>query len=397
MLNLGNLLQTIPSKNYRNLFDLACLLDENGDAILQEDGSSCIVMENASGAISAPDIEGIPVILGVPTEGQTLQATSATIIGNPTPTISWQWETSADGSTGWASISGAASSAYIIQSSDAGNYLRVVQTATNTEGTDTETSAVTSQVQAANDADYQDLLNAATLAGYNLPSSSQRVHQNTLVEELKTAGVWSKLEGLWVYSNDASSTDFAMYNWIDEEATKAQVVNTLSHAGDGFTGTGAGYIETNHVAGSGGLFSNVDASWGVFSNTEFNTTTANQYAISSDSANQRVRYINEGQNGNKFLSSDALVAAPSSTVGLMGMQKSGSGLVRGLQADGSRTTIESGLADANLSVNTVKNLYYNGTSYNGNVGLCWVGSKLTASEWSAFVTAVDNYMTNKDS
>jgi hypothetical protein len=97
------------------------------------------------------------------------------------------------------------------------------------------------------------------------------------------------------------------------------------------------------------------------------------------------------------LSSDALVAAPSSTVGLMGMQKSGSGLVRGLQADGSRTTIESGLADANLSVNTVKNLYYNGTSYSGNVGLCWVGSKLTASEWSAFVTAVDNYMTNKDS
>lgn len=146
MLNLGNLLQTIPSKNYRNLFDLACLLDENGDAILQEDGSSCIIMENASGALSTPDIEGIPVILGVLSVGETLTATSASIIGNPIPTISWQWERSADGSTGWTSISGATSSTYVLDAADGNQYIRVVQTATSTQGTDVETSVSTSQI-----------------------------------------------------------------------------------------------------------------------------------------------------------------------------------------------------------------------------------------------------------
>jgi hypothetical protein len=143
---LGNIfgLQFIVSQASSNLFDNACLLDENGDAILQEDGTSCIIMENANGASAPPVIEGIPVVLGVPNEGQTLIATSDTITGVPTPTVSWQWESSADGSTGWTSISGATSSSYVVQPSDTGNYLRVVQTATNNQGSDTASSVSSS-------------------------------------------------------------------------------------------------------------------------------------------------------------------------------------------------------------------------------------------------------------
>jgi hypothetical protein len=143
---LGNIfgVQFIVSQASSNLFDNACLLDENGDAILQEDGTSCIIMENANGASAPPVIEGIPVVLGVPNEGQTLIATSDTITGFPTPTVSWQWESSADGSTGWTSISGATSSSYVVQPSDTGNYLRVVQTATNNQGSDTASSVSSS-------------------------------------------------------------------------------------------------------------------------------------------------------------------------------------------------------------------------------------------------------------
>jgi len=165
---LGNIfgLQFIVSQASSNLFDQACLLDENGDVILQEDGVSCVTMENASGSPTVPDIEGIPVILGSPTEGNVLTASSATIIGNPTPAITWQWETSTDGTTGWTSISGATSSTYTVQSSDAGSYLRVVQTATNTEGSDTETSVATSQVPSA----FTGLLNdySGAAAAYSL-------------------------------------------------------------------------------------------------------------------------------------------------------------------------------------------------------------------------------------
>ena len=143
---LGNIfgVQFIVSQASSNLFDNACLLDENGDAILQEDGTSCIIMENANGASAPPVIEGVPVVLGVPNEGQTLIATSDTITGVPTPTVSWQWERSADGSTGWTSISGATSSSYVVQPSDTGNYLRVVQTATNNQGSDTASSVSSS-------------------------------------------------------------------------------------------------------------------------------------------------------------------------------------------------------------------------------------------------------------
>ena len=91
MLSLGNLLQTISNKTSASLFDLACIADENGDAILMENGQ-CLTMENDSGALTIPDIEGIPVILGFPKEGSVLQATSKTIIGNPMPSISWYWE-----------------------------------------------------------------------------------------------------------------------------------------------------------------------------------------------------------------------------------------------------------------------------------------------------------------
>lgn len=146
---LGNIfgLQFIVSQASGSLFDQACLVDENGDIILQEDGTSCITMENASGSVFTPDIEGIPVILGVTKVEETLTATSATIIGNPTPTISWQWERSADGSTGWSAISGATSSAYTLVEADGDQYIRVVQTATNTEGTDVETSVSTGQIE----------------------------------------------------------------------------------------------------------------------------------------------------------------------------------------------------------------------------------------------------------
>lgn len=95
MPSLANIigLQHFTDKTASSLFGDACLLDENGNKVLQEDGVSCVTMENASGDAASPDIEGIPVILGVPTEGEVLTATSSTITGVPTPTVSWQWET----------------------------------------------------------------------------------------------------------------------------------------------------------------------------------------------------------------------------------------------------------------------------------------------------------------
>ena len=114
----------------------------------------------------APVISGVPTISGTAKVGETLTATAASATGVPTPTTSWQWERSDNGTTGWASISGATSSTYTAVSADESKYLRVVQTETNTEGSDSANSAATAQVAAAYDYLLDDYSGAA--AAYSL-------------------------------------------------------------------------------------------------------------------------------------------------------------------------------------------------------------------------------------
>lgn len=104
---------------------------------------------NAPVAGITPSIDGVPTISGLAKVNQTLTATAATSSGLPTPTDTFQWQRSDDGSTGWANISGAVNTTYTAVSADEGKYLRVVQTATNSVGSATANSASTAQVASA--------------------------------------------------------------------------------------------------------------------------------------------------------------------------------------------------------------------------------------------------------
>ena len=95
---------------------------------------------------SAPVITGVPTISGTAKVGQTLTATAASVSGVPTPTDSFQWQRSDNGTTGWADISGATNTTYTAVTADENKYLRVVQTSTNVAGSDTANSASTAQV-----------------------------------------------------------------------------------------------------------------------------------------------------------------------------------------------------------------------------------------------------------
>jgi len=101
---------------------------------------------NAPVAGITPSIDGVPTISGLAKVNQTLTATAATSSGLPTPTDTFQWQRSDDGSTGWANISGAVNTTYTAVSEDEGKFLRVVQTATNSVGSATANSASTAQV-----------------------------------------------------------------------------------------------------------------------------------------------------------------------------------------------------------------------------------------------------------
>ena len=101
---------------------------------------------------------------------------------------------------------------------------------------------------ASNDSDYQAVLDKATTEGYSLPSASQQTLQNTLVTDLKSSGVWDKLDLFYMFATDGDS-DFATLNWKEPSSYQATKVNSPNFVSDsGFSGDGStAYLDTNFV------------------------------------------------------------------------------------------------------------------------------------------------------
>lgn len=83
---------------------------------------------NVTAAAVAPTNTAAPVIAGGTTVGSTLTHSGDTWTGSPTYT--YQWQRSANGTT-WTAISGATSASYTLVSADAGNQVRLQKTGAN--------------------------------------------------------------------------------------------------------------------------------------------------------------------------------------------------------------------------------------------------------------------------
>lgn len=94
-------------------------------------------------SIFAP-VLGSPTISGSAQQGQMLTAKPGTLAGGVATATAYQWQRDVGGS--WADISGATGVTYLPTSSDAGDPLRVVETATNSGGSSTASSAPTAAV-----------------------------------------------------------------------------------------------------------------------------------------------------------------------------------------------------------------------------------------------------------
>lgn len=90
-----------------------------------------------------PGSAAAPVASGAVNVGSTDSTTNGVWGGVPTPaSYTYQWQDSPDGSTGWANITGATSSTYVIASGEATKYLRCVVTASNASGSASANSNV---------------------------------------------------------------------------------------------------------------------------------------------------------------------------------------------------------------------------------------------------------------
>jgi len=77
-----------------------------------------------------PDLSNFTVA-GTLQSGKTLRVSGLSVVGFPTPTVAYQWQSAASNSGPWLNLPDAAVVTYDLMKPDVGRYLRVVVTATN--------------------------------------------------------------------------------------------------------------------------------------------------------------------------------------------------------------------------------------------------------------------------
>ena len=94
------------------------------------------------------------------------------------------------------------------------------------------------------DADYQAVLNYATAQGYTLPSAGQQTKQNQLMLDLKSAGVFSKMDAFWVLATDGDN-NYALIDWVAQSKNATRVNSPTFTANQGYAGDGStSYLDT---------------------------------------------------------------------------------------------------------------------------------------------------------
>ncbi len=77
------------------------------------------------GLTPQPCVQSV-TITGMATVGRTLRAVAHGVSGDPTPTPAYQWQSSANGTSGWSDVPGATSVTFPVPAAQTGRFLRVV-------------------------------------------------------------------------------------------------------------------------------------------------------------------------------------------------------------------------------------------------------------------------------
>jgi hypothetical protein len=209
---------------------------------------------------SSPVNTVAPVISGTATIGQTLTSTTGTWTSD-TGVIGYlyQWY------RGATLISGATNNTYVLVLADVGFDITCQVAATDTDGT---SAYVSSNAIFLFDVDYKAVLDRGTALSYTLPTLAQQKLQNTLLMNMKTDGVWAKLDVFYNFANNGGR-DFARINWKNPSETVATLFNSITfNSNVGFQGNGTDmYIDTNFQLTSGTNYTQNNASRYLWMNT----------------------------------------------------------------------------------------------------------------------------------
>jgi len=245
------------------------------------------------------------------------------------------------------------------------------------------------------DADYQAILTKASELGYSAPSAAQQELQNTLVTDLKSAGVWDKLDALYVFATNGDS-DYATLNWRSPSNNEADKVNSPTFTENrGFTGATTKYIDTNFQQDQGNKHKQNDASFGVYTWSDIASETQNFFSVDRSRGYTRLRKRGATSSNRLNASTDPspLVRVSTlTTAQLCGIQRTSPTELHGLSGDSTFTT--TGIATSVARDPDNFTVFKFGSSYStGECGLAWIGGSFTLTEWGDYVTAVETYIT----
>lgn len=244
------------------------------------------------------------------------------------------------------------------------------------------------------DADYQAVLDYATTQGYTLPSAGQQDLQNQLVVDLKDAGIWSKLDLLYVFATDGDR-DFAGINFIDPNNHEITEVNSPTFTSNvGFTGDGtSAYLNCNFDPSTDRV--NYDPKSGDGQRFVYATDTGSSGVIISSLSTgggntlDRFRLNNTGAGGNKIMTTQG------DTGGL-----TGSGLWY-TEFNGIRNYYLNNSIQESINSSATSDPYQNdwvllgdNVYYDGNIKCHGIGSLLSTAQQTDLYNSFDTYFTS---
>jgi hypothetical protein len=143
--------------------------------------------------------------------------------------------------------------------------------------------------------EYQEILYYATSQGWQLPTPRQQFLQNELLTTLISEGIFSQLDTLYVMATNGSQ-EFSTINWVNPgtyNLIAAGATPPTFSSGNGWTATGAGYMDTQFVFSGSPKLQQTSATVFAFVETALNAATILGHA-GTDGANElTLRFINQ--------------------------------------------------------------------------------------------------------
>lgn len=245
--------------------------------------------------------------------------------------------------------------------------------------------------------EYIDILTKVNNAGQNISFEPYVVNkQNTLIRTLKTAGIWDKLDVLYIFGLGGNATDssynyFRTINWKNPNLYQATLVNSFTIFSNGIRPVSCSsfsYIDTNFVPSINGVNYSLNNS-SRFIGRNFPSTGAIDGTSSSNNNNLTASLTNQQRiNSTNNLSS---VYNPGNAT-YSSINRLSNTSVRLSSSDTgftSRTQTSTALPSESQLI------LRNGSSYGCHgISVYAMGVSLTDAEITAFQTAISTYYTS---